>query len=85
MGVGTMEVQRWAQKALEYSLAGARLRAVGRATGRIDVIERANVLSAMASGYLAIGFEEVAAASRGKKPAAAIRRAEGGAAGEDEG
>jgi hypothetical protein len=84
VGLRAMEVQRWAQKALEYLLASGRLRAVGRATGRVDVLGRAEALSAMANGYLAIGFEEVAAASRGGEPAAAIHQARGRRPGEGE-
>lgn len=79
-----MEVQRWAQKALEYGLAAARLRAVGRATGRLDVQVRADVLSTMANGYLAIGFEEVATAGQGEGPAVAFRQPGGRPAGEGE-
>lgn len=79
-----MDVERWAQKALEYGLAAARLRAVGRATGRADVMKRADALSAMANGYVTIGFEMVAASHRGEESEAAVRQGGGWTPGETE-
>lgn len=79
-----MEIEHWAAQATHYALAAARLRAVGRATGRADVMKRADALSAMANGYVTIGFEMVAAAHRegGKGGAAAVRQGGGWTPGE---
>lgn len=79
-----MEVERWAAQATHYALAAARLRAVGRATGRADVMKRADALSAMANGYVTIGFEMVAAAHQGGECTAAVRQG-GGCATDEEG
>lgn len=79
-----MEVQRWAEQAVHYVLAAGRLRAVARATGRVDVLTRADALSAMANGYVTIGFEMVAAVHQGGECTAAVRQG-GGCATDEEG